>query len=202
MKRPVIAILRGFASDQIVDIVNASMRGGLEYLEVTMNSPGAAEQIREARAMVGERMKVGAGTVLSLKQLEEALSAGATFIVTPTVQREVIKRCVELSVPVFPGAYSPTEVVAAWDLGATMVKIFPAEVLGPAFIRALKAPFPHIKLLPTGGVDLETIKKFSDAGADGFGVGSPFFNRERIEARDWKWLERQCRLFVETAGAA
>jgi 2-dehydro-3-deoxyphosphogluconate aldolase / (4S)-4-hydroxy-2-oxoglutarate aldolase len=199
MKRPVIGILRGFSTEQLAKIVETALRGGLEYLEVTMNSAGAREQIREARAIVGERMKIGAGTVLSLRQLDQALAAGANFIVTPTVQREVIERCAAQGVPVYPGAFSPTEVVAAWDLGATMVKIFPAETLGAKYIRALKAPLPQIKLLPTGGVDLETITEFSKAGADGFGVGSPLFNRERIESGDWDWLERQCVSFVAAA---
>jgi 2-dehydro-3-deoxyphosphogluconate aldolase / (4S)-4-hydroxy-2-oxoglutarate aldolase len=199
MKRPVIGILRGFSTEQLAKIVETALRGGLEYLEVTMNSAGAREQIREALAIVGERMKIGAGTVLSLRQLDQALAAGANFIVTPTVQREVIERCAAQGVPVYPGAFSPTEVVAAWDLGATMVKIFPAETLGAKYIRALKAPLPQIKLLPTGGVDLETITEFSKAGADGFGVGSPLFNRERIESGDWDWLERQCVSFVAAA---
>jgi 2-dehydro-3-deoxyphosphogluconate aldolase/(4S)-4-hydroxy-2-oxoglutarate aldolase len=90
-----------------------------------------------------------------------------------------------------------SEVVRAWDLGAMMVKIFPAESVGPNYIRALKAPLPHIKLLPTGGVDLETLPAFLKAGADGFGIGSPLFNRQRVESGDWTWVEAQCRAFAE-----
>jgi 2-dehydro-3-deoxyphosphogluconate aldolase/(4S)-4-hydroxy-2-oxoglutarate aldolase len=195
---PVIGILRGFNREQVVELVSAALRGGLANLEITMNSPEAALQIHEAKAAAAGRMNVGAGTVTSLALLDEALSAGASFIVTPTLNSAVLARCIQDQVPVFPGAFSPSEVVRAWDEGATMVKIFPAETLGPAYIRALKAPFPKIKLLPTGGVDLATLPEFLKAGADGFGVGSPLFDRRRVECGDWPWVGAQCRAFAET----
>ena len=142
-------------------------------------------------------MCIGAGTVLNLELLEKALDAGASFIVTPIVNTDVIIKCVTHKIPVFPGAYSPTEVLQAWELGATMVKVFPAETLGPEYIKAIKAPLPLVKLMPTGGVDLKTLAAYRKAGADGFGVGSPLFDRARVEAGDWNWIETQCRAFVE-----
>lgn len=193
---PVIGILRGFNRQQLIEIVSAAQRGGLTNLEITMNTADAAQQIREANALVGDRVNIGAGTVTSLALLEEALNAGASFIVTPNLHSVVLARCVQDRVPVFPGAFSPNEVVRAWSMGATMVKIFPAETLGPAYLRALKAPLPGIKLLPTGGVDLATLPEFLKAGADGFGVGSPLFDRQRIESGDWPWVEAQCRAFA------
>ncbi len=143
------------------------------------------------------RLNVGAGTVINLELLDEAVRAGAAFVVTPTVEPKIITECVNQKMPVFPGAFSPTEVVRAGDLGAMMVKVFPAESVGPNYIRALKVPLPHIKLLPTGGVDLKTLPDFLKAGADGFGIGSPLFDRQRVESRDWTWVEAQCRAFAE-----
>jgi 2-dehydro-3-deoxyphosphogluconate aldolase/(4S)-4-hydroxy-2-oxoglutarate aldolase len=192
---PIIGIVRGFGRSQLEPIVRAAMRGGLGNIEITMNSAGATEQIKEAVQLAEGKINVGAGTVLSMKELELALSAGASFIVTPIVKREVIRAAVQAGIPVFPGAFTPTEIAEAWDLGAMMVKIFPAEILGPGFIKGIKGPFPKIKLLPTGGVDLESLEVFGKAGADGFGIGSPLFNRERILSEEWEWLEANCRAF-------
>ena len=195
---PVVGILRGFKEEQMAEIIEASIRGGLRNIEFTMNTPGASRQIRAAVALAQGRMNIGAGTVINRQLLDEALAAGASFVVTPTVEPLVITECVRQKIPVFPGALSPTEIVSAWELGATMVKVFPAETLGPGYIRALKAPLPHIRLLPTGGVDLNTLPAFLKAGAEGFGVGSPLFDRNRIESCDWPWLEARCRAFAET----
>jgi 2-dehydro-3-deoxyphosphogluconate aldolase / (4S)-4-hydroxy-2-oxoglutarate aldolase len=194
---PIVGILRGFSTEQVREIVQACLRGGLRNLEITMGSAHTPEQIRVARDIVGERMAIGAGTVLNIELLEKALDAGATFVVTPTVNVNVITECVRRKIPVFPGAYTPTEILTAWELGATMVKVFPAETLGPGYIKAIKAPLPQVKLMPTGGVDLKTIGAYKKAGADGFGIGSPLFDRTHVEAGDWAWIEAQCRAFVE-----
>lgn len=194
---PIVGILRGAALDQVSSIVNAVRAGGLKSLEITMNSTQAGEQIRSARAAAGSELMVGAGTVTNMGELDAALEAGAEFIVTPVLVRPVVMRCVELGVPVFPGALSPTEIVEAWEMGAAMVKVFPADGLGPAYLRSLKGPFPEIRLMPTGGVDLESLEAFWKAGASGFGVGSPLFQADRIRAGDWGWLKTRCRLFAE-----
>jgi 2-dehydro-3-deoxyphosphogluconate aldolase/(4S)-4-hydroxy-2-oxoglutarate aldolase len=194
---PIIGILRGFSTPQVVEIVQAALRGGLRNLEITMGSPQTPEQIREACSIAGNKMSVGAGTVLNHDLLETAVASGANFIVTPIVNVEVIEKCVRRKIPVFPGAYSPSEILRAWELGATMVKVFPAETLGPAYIKSIKAPLPQVKLMPTGGVDLKTLAAYRKAGADGFGIDIPLFDRARIEAADWNWVEAQCRAFVE-----
>jgi 2-dehydro-3-deoxyphosphogluconate aldolase / (4S)-4-hydroxy-2-oxoglutarate aldolase len=194
---PIVGILRGFTTAQVREVVHACLRGGLRNLEITMGSSQTPNQIRDARAIVADKMCIGAGTVLNLELLEKALEAGASFIVTPMVNVDVIEECVRRKIPVFPGAYSPTEILKAWELGATMVKVFPAETLGPSYIKSIKAPLPQVKLMPTGGVDLKTISAYRKARADGFGVGSPLFDRARIEAGDWHWVEAQCRAFVE-----
>jgi len=199
---PVVAILRFFPQAEVEKLVPASMAGGLRNLEVTMNSPGATELIRFTCKLVGNQGNVGAGTVTTLEELEQALTAGASFIVTPAVIPEVIQACAERKVPVMPGAMTPTEVLTAWRLGATMVKIFPADQLGPAHLKALKAPFPHIPLMPTGGVTVETLPAFKKAGADAFGVGGSLFDPRQAAAENWDFFREQAARFVHayTAG--
>ena len=194
---PIVGILRGFRTDQVTEIVRAAIRGGLRNIEITMNTPEAARQIERAVDVAEGRLNVGAGTVIGQQLLHQALIAGASFIVTPVVDPELIIECVKQGIPVFPGALSPTEIVAAWEHGATMVKVFPAESVGPAYIRAVKAPLPHIKLMPTGGVDLESFPEFAKAGADGYGIGGPLFERNRIDSGDWAGVENRCRAFAE-----
>ncbi|HUS37647.1 MAG TPA: bifunctional 4-hydroxy-2-oxoglutarate aldolase/2-dehydro-3-deoxy-phosphogluconate aldolase [Verrucomicrobiae bacterium] len=194
---PIVGILRGFSTPRVREIIHSCLRGGLRHLEITMGSANTPEQIRLARDIAGDRMSIGAGTVLNIELLEKAVEAGATFIVTPIVNVDVIAECVRRKIPVFPGAYTPTEILNAWELGATMVKVFPADTLGPGYIKAIKAPLPQVKLMPTGGVDLKTISAYKKAGADGFGIGSPLFDRARVEAADWDWVEAQCRALVQ-----
>lgn len=194
---PVVGILRGFGGGAVEGIVPAAIRGGLRLLEITLNTPGALDLIRSATDLAGDRMNVGAGTVLNERDLERAVSAGATFIVTPVVNERVIRRCVDLKTPVFPGAFTPTEIQRAGDLGATMVKVFPADQLGVVSLRRIKACLPWIQLMPTGGVSLDTLREYAPV-ADGFGVGSPLFRADRIRALDWFWVEGQCRAFCQT----
>ena len=194
---PLIGILRGISVNHLPRIIDCVQRGGMTHLEITMNSPNALGQIREAIRLSGGTLKIGAGTVTTMDLLEEALGAGASFIVTPSMVEEVVNACVARGIPVFPGALSPTEIWRAWELGATMVKVFPMELGGAGFIRALRGPFPQVALLPTGGVDLETLPALLRAGAAGAGIGSPLFRRERLGSEDWTWLEGQVRAFVK-----
>ena len=194
---PIIGILRGFDPALLPGITGACIAGGLTSIEVTMNSPGAAGQIREVAKLSVGQLNIGAGTVLNLDLLEEALAAGASFIVTPGLHIDVIKACVARGVPVFPGVLSPTEISRALDLGATWVKVFPGDRLGTSYIAAIKTSFANLKLLPTGGANLETLPELIRAGADGFGIGRPLFDPERLQAREWPWLEDRCRAFVQ-----
>lgn len=193
---PVVGILRFFPREQVEQLVPAALAGGLRNLEVTMNSAGAEDLIRLARDLVGDEGNVGAGTVTTLDELHRALVAGASFIVTPVIVPDVICACVERGVPILPGAMTPTEILTAWRLGATMVKVFPADQLGPSHIKAVKAPFPEIPLMPTGGVTVETLPAFYQAGAEAFGVGSPLFDPKQAAAGNWDWFRRQAAKFV------
>ena len=192
---PVVGILRAVTRTEIDQMVPASLEGGLTNIEVTMNSPGAVDLIARCIALAGPRANVGAGTVTDLARLHQALDAGASFIVTPTVVPEVIEACVQRGVPVMPGAYTPTEIQQAWELGAHCVKIFPAESLGPGYVRSIKAPLPHIALMPTGGVSVETLGAFKKAGASAFGVGGPLFDPKHVATANWAWFRNQALRF-------
>ena len=195
-KLPVVGILRFFKREEVEKLVPASVEGGLCNIEVTMNTAGATDLIRFTVEAMGARGNVGAGTVTTLKALDEAMGAGASFIVTPAVVPDVIQECVKRGVPVMPGAMTPTEILTAWRLGATMVKVFPADQLGPGHIKAVKAPFPEIPLMPTGGVTVETLPAFKKAGADAFGVGGPLFDPKQVAAGNWGWFREQASRFA------
>lgn len=194
---PVVGIVRGFAREVMEPMIAAAFEGGLRNIEITLNTPDAEALICLTRERWGDSVNIGAGTVTTLEGLHRALDAGAGFIVTPALNPDVVRECVSRGVPVMPGAMSPTEIVAAWELGATMVKVFPADGLGPAFLRSLRGPLPHIPLMPTGGVTLETLPAFRAAGAAAFGVGTPLFDPARAAARDWSWFREQSGRFAQ-----
>ena len=145
-----------------------------------MNSPSAVEAIAAAIEEGGDELQVGAGTVCTLEDLDQALGAGASFIVTPIVSVEVISACCERGVPVMAGALTPSEIYQAWSLGAEMVKVFPANHFGPGYLKDLRGPLPDIRLMPTGGVNAETLGEFYSAGAAAFGVGGSLFSSQAI----------------------
>ena len=195
---PIIGILRGYSADQVEKIVKHSGNGGLRNIEITMNSKNATDLILLARKTAQETMNVGAGTVCTLRDLDSALSAGATFIVMPIVNPDVIRTCKKEGVPVIPGGFTPTEIYNAWHLGADMVKVFPANQFGPGYIKDIKGPLNKIKLVPTGGVNMDNLQDYIQCGAYGFGVGSPLFHKDRVAAGDWSWVQRQAEGFVDT----
>jgi 2-dehydro-3-deoxyphosphogluconate aldolase/(4S)-4-hydroxy-2-oxoglutarate aldolase len=195
-KLPVVGILRFLKRAEVEKLVPASLEGGLCNIEVTMNTAGAEDLIRLTADLVGAKGNVGAGTVTTIETLDRAIKAGATFIVTPAVVPDVIQACVQRKIPVMPGAMTPTEILSAWRMGATMVKVFPADQLGPGHIKAVKAPFPEIPLMPTGGVTVETLPAFKKAGADAFGVGGPLFDPKQVAAGNWGWFREQAARFA------
>jgi 2-dehydro-3-deoxyphosphogluconate aldolase / (4S)-4-hydroxy-2-oxoglutarate aldolase len=194
---PVVGILRGFTAVQVQKSVIAAAEGGLCNVEITMNTPGADNLIRTACELLAGKANVGAGTVCSLSDLTVALQAGASFIITPFFARDVVLECVKRQVPVFPGTMSPTEMHNAFELGVSMVKIFPAEMLGPKYLQALKGPFPNWRLMPTGGVTIASLAAYRKAGADAFGVGGPLFDKQQVAAGNWDWIREQARRFSE-----
>ncbi|WP_439555648.1 bifunctional 4-hydroxy-2-oxoglutarate aldolase/2-dehydro-3-deoxy-phosphogluconate aldolase [Dyadobacter sp.] len=196
-KAPLVGIIRNVALEDIKHILPVYREAGLTTVEITMNTPGAADIIRYAVEHEAARLNIGAGTVCTKDDLKSALNAGAQFIVTPVISKKVIKSCVKKEVPVFPGAFTPTEIYNAWSLGATMVKIYPATSLGPEYIKDLKAPMNQLKLLPTGGVGLDNMVAFMKAGANGLGIGGQLFDKKLIQNKDWEGLKNHFQQFVQ-----
>lgn len=194
---PVVGILRNIHPDALYSLLPGYAASGLTTLEITMNTPGAGAMIHTLRSRYAGQLNIGAGTVRNMNDLESALNAGAGFIVTPILDEQVIRECVRLEIPVFPGAYTPSEIYRAWQLGASIVKVFPATSLGAGYFRDVLAPLNEIKLMPTGGVSLDTIPEFHKAGASGYGIGSPLFDKELIRDQDWEGLEKHFRKFTE-----
>lgn len=196
-KAPIVGIVRNLSIEAVKQILPVYRAAGLTTIEITMNTPGAADIIRYALANESEGLNIGAGTVCTKDDLEVALDAGAQFIVTPILIKKVIKSCVKKGVPVFPGAYTPSEIYNAWSLGANVVKVFPATALGPEYIKDLRGPMNQLKLLPTGGVSLENMSEFLKAGATGLGIGGQLFDKKLIDDQNWDGLLAHFGKFVE-----
>jgi 2-dehydro-3-deoxyphosphogluconate aldolase/(4S)-4-hydroxy-2-oxoglutarate aldolase len=196
-KAPIVGIVRNLTLDEVTQILPIYREAGLTTIEITMNTPGAEEIIRYALEHESEGLNIGAGTVCTKDDLENALEAGAQFIVTPVINKKVIKSCVKKGTPVFPGGFSPTELFTAWSYGAAMVKIYPATSLGAEYIRDLKAPLNTLKVLPTGGINLDNMQDFLKAGADGLGIGSQLFDKQLIRNKDWTGLKLHFEKFVQ-----
>ena len=186
-KAPIVGIVRGLPLETVLGIAKAYITAGLSTIEITMNTVGAADIIATIQSNF-PNLNVGAGTVCTIEDYNTAVTAGSQFIVTPIINEEVIKKAVADKIPIFPGAFTPTEVYKAWSLGASAVKIFPATQLGPTYIKDVLAPLNKIKLLPTGGVTKENIKSFFAAGATGVGMGSSLLDKELINNKDFNGL--------------
>lgn len=193
---PVVGIIRGMSMQEVMDILPLYVNAGFTTIEFTLNTVDVLSIIQTAQDQYNGKLNIGAGTVCDMNDLDKALKAGAQFIVAPIVNEEVIKACVDLSIPVFPGAYTATEIYKAWSLGAEMVKVFPASSIGPAYIKDIKAPFNQIKLMPVGGIDLQNCLDFMKAGSDGLGVGSQLFNKKMIQDKNWTLLAEQFEVFA------
>ena len=193
----IIAIMRTKSSDQLISAAEAIRKGGVKVIEVTMNTPGALDVIASASKRFGQEVLFGAGTVLSPEMATDAIQAGAQFIVAPTLNLKVIELCKNLDLPVMPGCYTPTEMLAAWEAGADFVKLFPAEIGGPAMVKAILAPLPQLQIVPVGGVDINSAAAFLRSGAAALGVGSSLINQKLLESGDFSELTRRAAAFVE-----
>ncbi len=191
-----IAIHRTPLDVPLTPVADALARGGIRAMEVTLNTPRALEGIAQLRRERAGAIHVGAGTILDAADAERAISAGAEFIITPTVQADTIALCRARSVPVACGAMTPTEALAVHRAGADFVKLFPAETLGPRHVRALLAPLPFLKIVPTGGVNKDTLADFIRAGCAGAALGSNLISRDILQAQDWGRLTELAREYA------
>lgn len=193
----IVAVIRADNGDLLVDVAESLLAGGVEVMEVTFTVPRATRVLEKVADRIGSRILLGAGTVLDTETCRAALLAGAEFIVSPAVNVEVIELCKRYSKPVMPGALTPTEVVTAWQAGADIVKIFPSEITGPKYLKALHGPLPHVRLMPTGGVNLETATEFLRCGACALGIGSSLVDPKVVAAGDLKKIESLARQYVQ-----
>jgi 2-dehydro-3-deoxyphosphogluconate aldolase/(4S)-4-hydroxy-2-oxoglutarate aldolase len=193
---PVIGIIRGLTLEETLGILPYYVKAGFTTVEITMNTPNAEQMIREIVNQYEGVLNIGAGTVCTDKELDLAIEAGAQFIVMPIINESVIKSCIKEKIPVFPGAYTATEIFQAWSLGAEMVKVFPASSLGPEYIKDLRGPLNQIKLVPVGGVNIDNCLDYMKAGASGLGMGSQLFDTKKIREKNWKELSNTLELFA------
>jgi len=199
LDRCIVAVIRAESPDSLVDVAEALVAGGVEVMEVTFTVPRATQVLEKVAERLGDKILLGAGTVLDPETARAAMLAGAEFIVSPAVNVEVIELCRRYSKLVMPGALTPTEVVTAWQAGADIVKIFPSELTGAKYIKALKAPLPHIRMMPTGGVNLDTAEEFLKAGACALGIGGSLVEPKAVASGDLKRIESLARQYVEIA---
>ncbi|MEM9326582.1 MAG: bifunctional 4-hydroxy-2-oxoglutarate aldolase/2-dehydro-3-deoxy-phosphogluconate aldolase [Bacteroidota bacterium] len=184
---PIIGIMRNIEASTGHRVAACYQQAGLKFLEVTMNSSDVTELIPGLQSQY-PNLIIGAGTVRNTKELKAAMGLGAQFIVTPILDEEVIKTCVRANLPVFPGAYTPTEIYQAWSLGAMAVKVFPANQLGAGYVKDVLAPLDEVPLVPTGGVNKDNIRSFFEAGAFGVGMGGSLLPRDLIVGEDFNPL--------------
>ena len=198
----VIAVVRAPKTEMVMPLAEALLAGGVIAIEITMTTPNAIAAIREANRKFGARALIGVGTVTDGDTCRAALASGAEFVVSPICQSELPVICHAANKPCLLGAITPTEAQRAYELGADFVKLFPADNLGPAYIKALRAPLPHLKIVPTGGVDLNTIGDFFKAGCVAVGVGGSLVSAKLMQAGDWAGLTKLAAQFVEAANKA
>ena len=198
----IVAILRTEHAALLGDVCDALVAGGVDVIEITFTVPKAHQVLETVAERLGQRALLGAGTVLDPETARIAMLSGAEFIVAPNTNVEVIRLCRRYDKIVMPGAMTPTEVLTAWEAGADVVKVFPCDQLGPGHLKALRGPYPHIRMLPSGGVTLDTATAFLEAGAFALGVGGKLVEPRAIRDRDLAGIERSARQFVAAVADA
>lgn len=197
LKYKIVAIIRGAKPDDVLELAKALSEGGVKLLEVTLNSPDALSSISQLSTHMNTQLLVGAGTVLDADMAKAAMNAGAQFIISPSLDIETIRATKQGGAISIPGAFSATEILAAHKNGGDIIKVFPASI-GPGYLKDLRGPFPHIPLMPTGGVNLGNIREFQQAGAVAFGVGSALIDvPQKITDEYLKRLTEKAKQYVE-----
>lgn len=197
-----VAVARTESANSAIPLVGALLAGGVNIVEFTLSHRSALGSLEQAADHWGEQALLGMGTVLDPESARSAILAGARFIVSPSLNVGVIEMCRRYSIPVFPGALTPTEIVNAWQAGADVVKIFPASVVGPRYLRELKGPFPSMRFMPTGGIGADNLGDYLQAGAVAVGIGSNLVSPALVQAGDWTTITARARTLVETVAAA
>lgn len=202
IENKLVVIVRGIKSEAIIPLAEAMYAGGIRALELTYNASNSAEDeevaenIRKLTEHFGDKMMIGAGTVLNIKQVELTKEAGGKFIISPNVNVQVIERTCELDMVSIPGALTPTESLQAHEVGADFVKLFPITNLGSGYVKAMKAPLSHIRFLGVGGIDENNMAEYLKAGVCGFGIGSNIVNKKLVEAGDFAAITELARVYT------
>jgi 2-dehydro-3-deoxyphosphogluconate aldolase/(4S)-4-hydroxy-2-oxoglutarate aldolase len=197
LEEGVVPVVRVSSAAETFEVAKAIREGGISVIEVTMSVPGALDVMKEVTQRFGREVLLGAGTILDPETARAALLSGAKFVVTPTLNLDIIKMCRRYSAVVIPGALTPTEILTAWEAGADLVKVFPiAQVGGPAYIRAVRAPLPQIPLVPTGGVNAENAGEFIRAGAAAIAAGGELVDKKAVAEKKYSVIVENARRFL------
>lgn len=196
LENKAFAVIRLDDSKKAIPLVDALVNGGVKNIEITLTSQNAFEVIKKVVKEFSETALVGVGSVLNVEMLNASIVAGATYVVTPIFKPELIKICHKSNLPIFTGAYSPTEIYAATEAGADIVKVFPANIVGMDYFKAIKAPMPNIKIMPTGGVSLTNAAQWFAAGACAVGVGSALVNNNDIKGNNFKQITENAKILM------
>jgi 2-dehydro-3-deoxyphosphogluconate aldolase/(4S)-4-hydroxy-2-oxoglutarate aldolase len=198
----VIAIIRADNSGQLIEASHALLAGGISAIEITMTTPNALKVIADLCRTFGDQVLAGVGSVLDDKTARAAIEAGAEYVVTPVLKPKVIAFCRQQEKPILAGAFTPTEAQTAFELGADFIKIFPADGLGPKYITAVRGPLPHLRIIPTGGVDANTAGDFIRAGCAAVAAGGSLVSKEILKNRDWDLLRNRAAQLVAAVAQA
>ena len=196
-----VAVVRSTA-EQVRPIMDALLDGGVSAIEITFSVPNAPQVIAAVRQAYGDRVLLGAGTVLDAKKAAEAIDAGARYVVAPNTNLDVLRCCHRRDVAMMPGAFTPTEIAAAWQAGADCVKLFPAELGGIPYLKAIRAPLPDVPIMPTGGVDVGNAAEWLKAGAIALGVGSNLVRKDALASGNYGLIAETARKFVAAIAGA
>ena len=198
----IVAVVRAPSGELLADVAQALLSGGVTVMEITFTVPRAERVLEKVADRLADKVLLGAGTVLDPETARVALLAGARFIVSPTVNLDVIRLCQRYDRLVMPGAFTPTEILTAWEAGADIVKVFPSEIAGPAYLKAIHGPLPQVRLMPTGGVNLQTAAEFLKCGACALGIGGSLVEPKAVSSGDLGRIESLARQYVEIIRAA
>ena len=193
-----VAVIRMEDPSKLIKVAEAIYDGGVKAIEITMTVPNAIEAIALASREIGNKVLIGVGSILDSEMAQKAIDAGAQFVVSPIFKKEIIEKSHKNNIPAMPGTFSPTEVQLAYEAGADIVKLFPADVLGMPFIKGIKAPMPHLKIMPTGGVSLTNAGEWLKSGACAVGVGSALIDRQAILEENYTVLTRKAEQIMES----
>jgi 2-dehydro-3-deoxyphosphogluconate aldolase/(4S)-4-hydroxy-2-oxoglutarate aldolase len=202
IKSSAIAVVRLSDSTKLIKVSEAIYEGGVSAIEITMTVPNAIKMIEEAAKLIGSYMQIGVGSVLSPEVAQEAIDAGAMYVVSPIFKKSIIETAHKNNIPAMPGAFTPTEIQTAYEAGADIVKVFPADVVGMAFFKGVLAPMPHLKLMPTGGVSLTNAGEWLKCGACAVGVGTALLDKKAIADGDYKTLTANAKKLMESINKA